>query len=436
MSGTGSPRTEQSVIEGDWLSWLHNTEDVLGDDGSAAHSNPIDDSSIDRPFHSQSNHQRSEGDRVSEDTSNEYAPPSSDAITKDTSWLLSSGYYGPPSDSSAGSADSIPSSVRLASRSRRRRKQMSQQMSSIQDAERAKRRYQCTFCTDAFKTKHDWQRHETTMHLSLEQWKCSRYGPTINRPDGKTYCIFCNCLDPTAEHPELHNYAACVAQPEEARLFHRKDHLRQHLRLFHQGCNINDSMKSWLSSVDDVVSRCGFCDEQMASWTERQKHLAAHFRMGSDMKEWKGDRGFDRQIDDMVENDMPAFLIGDQRRTMEPFSASRADHRATSLSDGVSIESNILGHGVVDKEFELHNTGHSYREVEQQLLRYVSSSIFQGHVPSDQQIQIKMSGIIYGPDNTWDNTWADNPQWLDMFRKKAGLISLPLSGGKNAFIGF
>lgn len=171
MSETGSPRTDQPVVEGDWLLWLHNTEDVLGDDGNAAHSNPIDDSSIDRPFHSGSNHQRSEGDRASKDTSDEYAPPSSDSITEDTSWLLPSGYYGPPSDSSAGSTDSIPSSVRLASRSRRRRKQMSQQMSSIQDAERAKRRYQCTFCTDAFKTKHDWQRHETTMHLSLEQWK-------------------------------------------------------------------------------------------------------------------------------------------------------------------------------------------------------------------------------------------------------------------------
>lgn len=33
------------------------------------------------------------------------------------------------------------------------------------------KRYQCTFCTDTFKTKYDWQRHEATIHLSLEQWK-------------------------------------------------------------------------------------------------------------------------------------------------------------------------------------------------------------------------------------------------------------------------
>lgn len=41
------------------------------------------------------------------------------------------------------------------------------------------KRYQCTFCTDPFKTKYDWQRHEATIHLSLEQWKYvghSRWG--------------------------------------------------------------------------------------------------------------------------------------------------------------------------------------------------------------------------------------------------------------------
>lgn len=27
------------------------------------------------------------------------------------------------------------------------------------------RTYQCTFCTETFKTKHDWQRHEKSLHL-------------------------------------------------------------------------------------------------------------------------------------------------------------------------------------------------------------------------------------------------------------------------------
>lgn len=146
------------------------------------------------------------------------------------------------------------------------------------------------------------------------------------------------------------------------------------------------------------------------------------------MRDWKGDRGFDTSIEELVENDMPAFLIGDQRRTMEPFSASRVDHRIDtypfspfSTNDASSRESEVP---------------HSHQEVQRLLLQYVSTEISKGHVPSDRQIQRKMSEIIYGPDNSWDSTWADNPQWMDMFRKKAGLISLPLSGGKNAFIGF
>lgn len=189
-------------------------------------------------------------------------------------------------------------------------------------------------------------------------------------------------------------------------------------------------MASWVSSIDDVRSRCGFCDAQLNTWTERQRHLAVHFRAGTDMTEWEGDRGFDQKIEQLVENDMPAFLIGNQRRTMEPFSASRADHRV----DTCAVSS--FSTNETSPMHEVAHSGHSHQEAQRLLLRFVSNEILNSHVPSDTQIQRKMSEIIYGPGNTWDSTWADNPQWLDMFRKKAGLISLPLSGGKNAFIGF
>ena len=38
-----------------------------------------------------------------------------------------------------------------------------------------KRPYECTFCTDSFKTKYDWQRHEKSLHLSLESWQYVSY---------------------------------------------------------------------------------------------------------------------------------------------------------------------------------------------------------------------------------------------------------------------
>ncbi|KAF5661959.1 homeobox c2h2 transcription factor [Fusarium circinatum] len=374
MSASGSPRGGTLHDEDDWLSWLHHDDDVLGcspgpDGGTVNTEADVTDGGPSRTgLQSLSVETLESIDcRASGDL------PSSDTLAEDVSWLSSSGYYGAPSDSSVGSVDSLTSSIASASRLKRRRRQTRQKSSTARERETTKRRYQCTFCTDAFKTKHDWQRHETTMHLTLEQWKCSRYGPIIQQTDGNSYCIFCKCPNPSIDHPETHNYSACAAQPESARLFHR-----------------------------------------------------------TDMREWKGDRGFDQQIEDLVENDMPAFLIGDQRRTMEPFSASRVDHRIDTCNLS-PFSNNEASPGQSLREPEVP---HSHQEVQRLLLQYVSTEISQGHVPSDRQIQRKMSEIIYGPDNSWDSTWADNPQWMDMFRKKAGLISLPLSGGKNAFIGF
>ena len=39
-----------------------------------------------------------------------------------------------------------------------------------------KRMFQCTFCTDTFKSKYDWTRHEKSLHLSLEKWICAPSG--------------------------------------------------------------------------------------------------------------------------------------------------------------------------------------------------------------------------------------------------------------------
>lgn len=197
-------------------------------------------------------------------------------------------------------------------------------------------------------------------------------------------------------------------------------------------------MKSWCLPIDEVKSRCGFCDARMGTWAERQEHLASHFRAGANMKEWKGDRGFDRQIDQLVENDMPAFLIANQRHTMKPSSASGADHQTETPYPSVSspLSSDERNPGPVSNYMKTPQGPHSYRETERLLLSYVSEEISQGRVPSDRQLQRKASEIIYEPDNTWDPTWAYDHQWLDMFRRKAGLISLPLSGGRNAFVGY
>lgn len=258
---------------------------------------------------------------------------------------------------------------------------------------------------------------------------CTPFGPVQAGDDGVPRCVFCHLADPEHNHFETHNYAICAARPSSERVFRRKDHLVQHLRLVHSKAAFTDGMRGWLTTVDAVRSRCGFCNTNMTSWAERDAHLAHHFKNGADMVDWEGDRGLDPEIERLVQDDMPAWLIGQQRRTTEPFSASLHQSRITTTTEVLGQEDS----GVPQAEANLH----SHRDVERQLLSYVSGEIVRGRVPSDAQLQKTCGLMMYGDDydEEWEQTWADNAQWLARFKKKAGLINLPLSGGKNAFVG-
>ncbi|EEU38098.1 uncharacterized protein NECHADRAFT_48111 [Fusarium vanettenii 77-13-4] len=169
-------------------------------------------------------------------------------------------------------------------------------------------RFQCTFCTETFKTKHTWQRHEKSLHLSLEQWECSPSGPSTLNQQSEPVCVFCGLLNPDSVHSETHNYDFCRERDREERVFYRKDHLRQHLRLVHDSQFSKWPMEGWKLECDDVQSRCGFCDISMTTWTERLDHLAEHFREGKTMADWRGNWGFDSATLEMVENSMPPCL--------------------------------------------------------------------------------------------------------------------------------
>ncbi len=62
----------------------------------------------------------------------------------------------------------------LARETRRRRRKPVVARKKVPRAD-DKRPYECTFCTDSFKTKYDWQRHEKSLHLSLESWQYVSY---------------------------------------------------------------------------------------------------------------------------------------------------------------------------------------------------------------------------------------------------------------------
>lgn len=170
--------------------------------------------------------------------------------------------------------------------------------------------FQCTFCTETFRTKHDWQRHEKSLHLSLERWVCSPDGPrAINPENGKMSCVFCGHIDPDEEHIDSHNHSACQERTVSERTFYRKDHLRQHLKLVHSAKFMSWSMDSWRVTTPEIRSRCGFCGILMDTWSFRVDHLAEHFKKGKSMADWKGDWGFDAPVLDMVENSMPPCMF-------------------------------------------------------------------------------------------------------------------------------
>ncbi|KAL4914866.1 hypothetical protein BDW62DRAFT_136092 [Aspergillus aurantiobrunneus] len=158
--------------------------------------------------------------------------------------------------------------------------------------------YQCTFCTQSFKKKHDWSRHEKSVHLLLDMWICTPNLSQVEDPSiPLSECRFCNHQSPTREHWESHDFQECAIKPLAERSFSRKDYLWQHLRKFH-GCTrypVPD-LDAWRSSQSEIQSRCGFCAAHLPSWSARADHLASHFKEGLRMSQWAGDWGFDASV--------------------------------------------------------------------------------------------------------------------------------------------
>lgn len=255
--------------------------------------------------------------------------------------------------------------------------------------------FQCTFCTESFKTKHDWQRHEKSLHLSLERWVCAPNGPTAFCAEyGQQACVYCGLPNLTKEHFEEHNHSSCAERSEEERTFYRKDHLRQHLNLVHDVKFQSWSMDGWKVATPEIRSRCGFCGLIMDSWGFRVDHLAEHFKGGKSMADWKGDWGFDQTVHDLVENGMPPCkyfqiclrffsrarkfvftmpdtdiatdLIHDERKTMKPYVAEITPEKRRCAYDVVKMA----------------------------IVNFLNDNIVKGRIPTDEHLLVQAAQTI------------------------------------------
>ncbi|KAL2127282.1 hypothetical protein VTI74DRAFT_10989 [Chaetomium olivicolor] len=247
--------------------------------------------------------------------------------------------------------------------------------------------YQCTFCTDTFRTKHDWQRHEKSLHLSLERWVCAPNGAQAYNPEnGQMSCVFCGHPNPDEAHIDSHNFSACQERTVGERTFYRKDHLRQHLKLVHDAKFTAWSMEQWKATTPEIRSRCGFCGTLLDTWSIRVDHLAEHFKKGKSMADWKGDWGFEAPVLDMVENSIPPYLIHDERNSPNPFEASRPS--AASARNAFELIKSELMFYIDD-----------WREKE-------------GKMPSDEELQRAACALVYDTEGVSEATSGSVASWL------------------------
>lgn len=330
-----------------------------------------------------------------------------------------------------------------------------------QDAATDKERkpFQCTFCCDSFRTKYDWNRHETSLHLSLEKWVCSPHGgAVVSQATGRRHCAYCNMLDPSSEHLETHGHSLChssavdkkdgsdAASNGGSHVFSRKDHLVQHLRLVHRLSTL-PLISDWKVEAPPMVCRCGFCDATMHTWRQRADHLAGHFNEGSTMDDWRGGHGFEPAIEAQVMNALPPYTLGVQRRSFVPFSATCSvsrdqimqmkrfyEDRQTADEENahVQLSPSLGGLQINDSQQQspgdnrdleldldsvlLENENTSMTWITRGMARFARRHMRQGVMPTDAMFQDEARRLIYGSEDGWEQTIADNEEWLANFR--------------------
>lgn len=328
---------------------------------------------------------------------------------------------------STTSAESTPSSTDSAwssaggSTSRHSRNRRSR-VTKVKANDGKPRIFCCTFCCDRFRTRYEWVRHEKSLHLNLETWYCAPFGSSVFSPiTGRQHCAYCNALDPSPGHLTEHNHEECQTLSKELRSFNRKDHLVQHLRHFHHVQTI-PLIDDWKIETKNITSRCGFCSETMSNWDERTDHLAKHFRRGFTMKDWKGEHEFPPSIAAHLKNAYPPYLLGWESESIVPFSATSTDvrHQYAQVSSRVfAAEREEAGSdpslGFPDpNKSEFDNFLNVFTR---HLGRYARGQMKQGIVPTDEMFQKESRRVLFDGEDAWDQTIADNPDWLSAFRR-------------------
>lgn len=200
------------------------------------------------------------------------------------------------------------------------------------------------------------------------------------------------------------------------------------------------------------------------------------------MVDWKGCRGLDPSVAAQVTNSMPPYLIANEAKTPFPFSASdktSMGQYAQGVTAGSDLEATIHAGvtwplpqeplqaalslsgdpaeffgstGIFDTPMaettnEVHNCAAHYdfsrpnlqnqtcwEILTVRLGRFVREQMQAGLYPTDELIQQEARRILYESDDNWNQTAADNPEWLDLFKKAHGLGEVPPNTEEQSYM--
>ncbi|KAJ4135228.1 hypothetical protein NW768_004849 [Fusarium equiseti] len=312
----------------------------------------------------------------------------------------------------------------------------------------AQNTYQCTFCTETFKTKYDWQRHEKSLHLSLENWVCSPKGPTAIHPEQGLLCVFCGAKNPDKTHLDGHNQSACIERPLEERTYHRKDHLQQHLRLVHMSKFLKWPMDEWKVITEEIKSRYLIHHERnsplpfAATKGPADTPTSAYELIKLELEYYMQNRHQHMPPDTELHFEACSVILGAEIISINPASSSpswlwdifmsavdianQARLRPTKqLAESRLSQLKINGKGNIFENCEL----------EAALQQYMATHISMGHFPSDAELQQEACNVLSRSETSSPNpsrrfldflmrlVWSSTA-WLAPVRQRASAMSM------------
>ncbi|KAI8628532.1 hypothetical protein F5Y19DRAFT_486179 [Xylariaceae sp. FL1651] len=196
---------------------------------------------------------------------------------------------------SRATIDSETSCLLAESSTRKRKREESMNYISKEPLE-SPRRYECTFCEASFGRPYTWRRHEESAHAPQQLWVCAL--PQHFQEETVAQCPICEksfIANTNEQEGCAHGFLVCWSKAKEDRTFYRKDGLQQHLLTVHiKDENLRHyierlQLDSWTEDISTKVYdlRCYFCGYISQSWSQRAKHIVAHFTNGKTMRQWQ-----------------------------------------------------------------------------------------------------------------------------------------------------